>query len=134
MFTWLALTHRQIPVDFISEQTLAEKGLPGYKVCYFSGRNIMPQAAEKLKEWVRNGGILFLTAGAGSRDHYNRPTGIFNEILPVERQDVQELQTYLSSGRYLDRLSPRDRVILKDGTEIPVLSVKQQLNPKPGSK
>ncbi|MCM8758768.1 MAG: beta-galactosidase [Candidatus Omnitrophica bacterium] len=133
MFTWLILTHKQIPVDFISEQTLAEKGLAGYKVCYFSGRNIMPQAAEKLKEWVKNGGILFLTAGAGSKDHYNRPIDILEEILPAKREQLQELQTYLSSGRYLDRLSPKDKVILKDGTEICVLSVKQQLNPKPGS-
>ncbi|MCX7705764.1 MAG: beta-galactosidase trimerization domain-containing protein [bacterium] len=133
MFTWLALNHRQIPVDFISEQTLAEKGLTGYKVCYFSGRNIMPEAAEKLQQWVKNGGILFMTAGAGSSDHYNRPIDILDDILPVKRETLQEIQTYLLSGRFLDRLSPKDRVILKDGTEIPVLSVKQTINPKPGT-
>lgn len=134
MFTWLALTHRQIPVDFISEQRLAENGIAGYRVCYFSGRNITPQAAEKLKQWVKNGGILFMTAAAGSKDNYNMPTDILDEILPVERKEVQELQPYLSSGRYLDRLTPRDTVILKDGTVIPVLSVKQEIVPKPGSQ
>ena len=133
MFTWLALTHKQIPVDFISEQTLAEKGLKDYRVCYFSGRNLMPQAAGKLKEWVKNGGILFITAGSGSKDHYNRPTSVIDDILPVNRQDFQELQAYLSSGRYLDRLIPKDTVKLKDDTEIPVLSVKEKITPKPGS-
>lgn len=134
MFTWLALTHNQVPVDFVSEQSLAEKGLPGYRVCYFSGRNLLPTAAEKLKQWVRNGGTLFLTAGAGSRDEYNRPMNILDEIIPVSRNNLQELQTYLSSGRYLDKLTPKDTVILKDGTQIPVLSAKQQISPKPGTQ
>jgi len=133
MFTWLALTHRQIPVDFISEQTLAEKGLSSYKVCYFSGRNILPEAAEKLKSWVKNGGILFLTADAGSKDHYNRPLPILDEILPATRDNLQELQKYLSSGRFLDQLTPKDMVRLEDGTKIPVLSVKQIFKLKPGS-
>jgi len=133
MFIWLALTHKQVPVDFVSEQTLAEKELSGYKVCYFSGRNIIPEAAEKLKQWVKNGGVLFLTAGAGSLDHYNRPINILDEIIPAKRENLQELQSYLSSGRYLDRLTPKDTVTTKNGTTIPVLSVKQVLNPKPGS-
>lgn len=134
MFTWLALTHNQVPVDFVSEQTLAEKGLSGYKVCYFSGRNLTRQSAEKLKQWVRNGGTLFLTAGAGSRDEYNRPMDILYEIIPVKTEDVQQLQVCLSSGRYLDRLTPKDTVSLKDGTKIDVLSVKQNISPKPGSQ
>ena len=134
MFTWLALTHNQVPVDFVSEQTLAEKGLSGYKVCYFSGRNLTRQSAEKLKQWVRNGGTLFLTAGAGSRDEYNRPMDILYEIIPVKTEDVQQLQVYLSSGKNLDRLTPKDTVSLKDGTKIDVLSVKQNISPKPGSQ
>lgn len=133
MFTWLALTHRQIPVDFISEQSIAEKGLSSYKVCYFSGRNILPEAAEKLKSWVKNGGTLILTADAGSRDHYNRPIHILDEILPATRENLQELEKYLSSGRYLDRLTPKDSVILDNEIKIPVLSVKQVLKPKTGS-
>ncbi|HPP08200.1 MAG TPA: beta-galactosidase trimerization domain-containing protein [bacterium] len=133
MFTWLALTHRQIPVDFVSEQSVAEKGLSGYKVCYFSGRNLLPEAAEKLKQWVKNGGVLCLTAGAGSKDQYNRSSNILDEIIPARCDNIQELQNYLSSGRYLDRLSPKDTVTTKNGTAIPVLSVKQLLNPKPGS-
>lgn len=134
MFTWLALTHNQIPVDFVSEQTLAEKDLSGYKVCYFSGRNLSRLAAEKLKQWVKNGGTLFLTAGAGSKDEFNRPTNILDDILPAKCRDLQELQKYLSSGRYLDRLVPQDTVSLKDDTKIDVLSVKQNITPKPGSQ
>ncbi|MCM8822248.1 MAG: beta-galactosidase [Candidatus Omnitrophica bacterium] len=133
MFTWLALTHSQIPVDFISEQTLIEKGLSGYKVCYFSGQNIIPEAAEKLKQWVKNGGILFLSAGAGSKDHYNKPINILDDILPAKRQQLQVLQTYLSSGRYLDMLKPQDRILLND-QEIPVLSLKQQIEPESDSQ
>jgi hypothetical protein len=54
--------------------------------------------------------------------------------MPAKRSGLQELQVFLSSGRYLDALTANDTVITrKDGTRMYVLSVKQALTPKPGA-
>jgi hypothetical protein len=73
MHTWLALAHDQVPVDVVHETQAAADALKGYKVCYLSGRNLAQDAAEKLKQWVSEGGTLWLTAGAATRDEFNRP-------------------------------------------------------------
>src|SRR5262249_22763709 len=73
MHTWLALAHAQMPVDVVSEQHAARGALDSYSVCYLSGPNLTRDAAAKLREWVQRGGTLWLTAGAASRDEYDRP-------------------------------------------------------------
>ncbi|MDA1230132.1 MAG: hypothetical protein O2856_05105, partial [Planctomycetota bacterium] len=71
MHTWLALTHSHTPVDIVPEREFDR--LDQYKVCYLSGPNLTRAAATKLRDWVASGGTLFLTAGAASRDEFNRP-------------------------------------------------------------
>ncbi len=130
MFTWLALTHDQVPVDFLSEKAVSEDALDAYRVCYLSGPNLTRAAAVKLAEWVRRGGVLVATAGAASRDEYNRPQTVLDGVLPAVRQPVEELQPFLGSGGVVDQLCPRDRV---SAAGVDVLSVKQDLTPKAGS-
>jgi beta-galactosidase GanA len=129
MHTWLALSHAQVPVDVISEQQAGRGMLAGYSVCYLSGPNITLAAAEKLKAWVQNGGTLWLTAGAAARDEYNRPLHTLDDMLPAMRGDVEELQKFASSGRYLRTLSAKDTVKYA-GASADVLSVKQALAPR----
>ena len=135
MFIWLSLTHGCIPVDFLSEKTVEEKGLSGYRVCYFAGRNLTKAAAEQLKYWVKGGGVLVATAGAGARDEYNRPMTALDDILPASYGKLDEFQHYQNSGSYLFILTPKESVTMrKDGTKFDVLSVKQELLPKPDSQ
>lgn len=135
MFLWLALTHRQVPVDFLSEKMVAEDEVSHYRVCYLSGPNLTRAAAEKLVAWVKRGGVLVLTAGAASRDEFNQPLTILDEILPATRTAIEELQPYHSSGGGLHRLRPLDTAIAStNGPSFEVLSVKQALTPKPGAE
>lgn len=132
MHTWLALAHAQVPVDVVGERQ-AEKGiLDGYSVCYLSGPNLSRAAAEKLREWVNRGGTLWLTAGAASRDEFNRPMDVLDDILPARRGVSAELQSHSSSGRYLALLSARDEARWNGGAA-DVLSVKQPLTPRDGA-
>jgi len=134
MHTWLVLTHKQIPVDFLSEKMIEEGWLNNYKVAYFSGTAITEKAAEQMKLWVLKGGVLVLTAGAGMKDQFNRSLKSLDSILPAERSSIIEIARYLNSGRYLDSLSVADTVIVKEtGAVFDVLAVKQTLKPKPGS-
>ncbi len=133
MHTWMALAHAQMPVDVLEERQIERGMLDGYKVCYLSGPNLTRAAAVRLKEWVRAGGTLFLSPGAASRDEFNRPSDLLDEILPAVRGGLVQAQAFRASGRYLDTLRPVDTVGWKGG-QAEVLGVKQALSPKPGAE
>jgi hypothetical protein len=129
MHTWLALAHDQVPVDVVHEAQVAAGDLEDYRVCYLSGKHLTRAAAVELKEWVRRGGVLWLTAGAATYDEFNRPLTDFAELLPAEREECLDLQSHTTSGRYLRLLAAKDTVRW-DGGEAEVLSVKQALRAK----
>lgn len=133
MHTWMALTHAQMPVDVVAERQVERGLLDAYKVCYLSGPNLTRAAALKLKTWVQAGGTLFLTAGAASKDEYNRPLDVFDDLLPAQRGALTTLQSFRSSGRYLNTLQPKDTVTWPGGSA-EVLSVKQALTAQPGAE
>jgi len=124
MHTWLALTHAQTPVDIVPEHEVADGQLAKYRVCYLSGPNLTRAAAAKLKAWVEAGGTLWLTAGAASRDEFNRPLDTLTALLPAERGELKTHEPYQSSGLFLNRLATRDTVTW-NGERLEVLSVQQ---------
>jgi hypothetical protein len=128
MHTWLALTHAQTPVDIVPEREIErlEHRLDQYEVCYLSGPNLTRAAAAKLRTWVAAGGTLWLTAGAASRDEYNRPLDLLGDLSPVERSELASPEPYQAAGRYLSHLTAMDTVTW-DGEPLEVLSVKQPL-------
>ena len=132
MHTWLALTHAQVPVDIVSESQATHGLLDGYQVCYLSGPNLSRAAAEKLKRWVERGGTLWLTAGAASRDEFNRPLPTLSDVLPAIRGDAVESQKFASSGHSLVNLSAAD-VVKWGHPTAEVLAVKQTLTPRDGA-
>ena len=142
MHTWLALTHAQMPVDVVSEQQVEKGWLAGlrgrepepsaYKVCYLSGPNLTRKAAETLAQWVKAGGVLWMTAGAATRDEFNQPLHVLDDLRPVESSEAMDLQKHTSSGRYLSTLAAKDTVTWKGGTA-EVLAVKQAMTPKGGA-
>jgi hypothetical protein len=133
MHTWLALAHAQVPVDVVSEASVAAGGLAKYKVCYLSGPNLTRAAAAELADWVRAGGTLWLTAGAAARDEYDRPLATLGELLPAGRAAAAEGQPFRSSGRYLQNQKAADEVTA-GGVRAEVLSVRQGLTPRPGAE
>ena len=128
MHTWMALSHAQIPVDFVAERQIDKGQLKGRKVCFLSGPNLTRSSAEKLREWVRGGGVLVLSAGAGMRDEFNRPLDIISSMIPAERRPIQLGRAFLNSGKYLPILPEMDRV-KGNGVEMEVLSIRQELVP-----
>ncbi len=98
MHTWLALTHAQTPVDIVPEREFDR--LDQYRVCYLSGTNLTRAAATKLRGWVEAGGTLWLTAGAASRDEFNRSLDTLATLLPVERGELVTHEAFHSAGRF----------------------------------
>ena len=139
MHTWLALAHAQVPVDILSERDAAEGRLSAYKVCYLSGPNLTRAAAEKLADWVRAGGTLWVTAGAAAHDEYNRPLDTLDDLLPVRRSPAEDVQQQHGSGRTIDHLKSLDEVTAVgagagEGARLDVVSVRQALDPRPGAE
>jgi hypothetical protein len=128
MHTWLALAHAQMPVDILGESQVAAGLLDGYQVCYLFGPNLTRAAAEKIGPWVQRGGVLWLSAGAGVSDEYDRPLAALAEMLPAERGEIIEWERYTSSGRYLATLAAKDQVRWSSGGAA-VLAVRQSLKP-----
>ncbi len=133
MHNWMALAHAQIPVDFLAERQVERGQLQDYKVCYLSGPNLTAAAAEQVLRWVQAGGTLYLSAGAASRDEFNRPLSSFNSQLPVTREPLETLQPYHNSGAYVHILQSKDTVTA-DGTTLEVLSVRQKQKPRGGAE
>jgi len=133
MNTWMALAHAQVPVNFLSERYVEDGMLDGYRVCYLAGPNLTRAAAAKLKAWVERGGTLFLTAGAATRDEFNRPLDTLDPILSATHEKPAVLQPFRSAGKFLYTLHAKDEVTA-DETKMDVLSVKQALAPRAGAK
>lgn len=72
-WVYLALRHAHVPVDIVSEQQLAEGHLDRYKTIYIPGPNLRGDAAAKIGEWVRAGGLLWTDAGGVAYDEANQP-------------------------------------------------------------
>jgi len=87
---YIAILNRQVPLDFIVEQDALDGTLDQYKVLYLADRHVSRAASEKIAAWVRNGGRLFATAGAGMYDEYNRPNTVLRALLGVEQTALEE--------------------------------------------
>ena len=71
--TWCALRHLGIQPDFLREEDVEAGKLAGYKVLYVTGQCLTRKASQKIDAWVRSGGIVYLCAGAATRDEFFEP-------------------------------------------------------------
>ncbi|MHB0939164.1 MAG: hypothetical protein ACYC6A_22460 [Armatimonadota bacterium] len=85
---YIAILNRQLPLDFIVEPDALDGTLNQYKVLYLAYRHVSQAASKKIAEWVRGGGRLFATAGAGMYDEYNRPNTVLRELMGIEKIEL----------------------------------------------
>jgi hypothetical protein len=72
-FLFWALSHAGYQPDFIPEEDVERGDLARYRVLYALGTQMRKRTASAIAQWVSNGGAVFATAGAGSRDEYDQP-------------------------------------------------------------
>jgi hypothetical protein len=83
---YIALRHQQIPLDFVVDGD----ELQAYKVLYLTDANVSQVGSKAIANWVKNGGQLFATAGAGMFDELNRPNKILRELMGVDQKNLEE--------------------------------------------
>lgn len=82
---FMALENKQIPTDVVSEENIdLDNALSQYKVLYMVGANIPAATQTKIAEWVKAGGRLYVSMGAGSKDEFNQDSEIISEVLGVK--------------------------------------------------
>jgi hypothetical protein len=81
---YLALRHTQYPFDVVTEDdALDATGLDQYSVIFLSDPYLTAAAARGLAAWVRRGGRLLATGGAGRFDEFNDTNTDFATLLGV---------------------------------------------------
>ncbi len=70
---WHGLRHVGIQPDFVSEEDVEAGVLKGYKVLFVTDWCVARKATAAIDRWVRGGGMLYLSAGAATRDEFYEP-------------------------------------------------------------
>jgi len=86
---YYALNHIQIPVDILCEWDILNGYLNKYKILYITDHHLSNKVMKKIKEWVKNGGILWSSAGAGYYNEYNQKSDILNEVFGVKERNLE---------------------------------------------
>ncbi|MFH1919398.1 MAG: hypothetical protein ABIP48_05855, partial [Planctomycetota bacterium] len=86
-FTHWALAHAGYDADFLAEEDIEAGQLARYKVLFLDGPQLRGRTAEAIRAWVEGGGVLFGSAGAASRDQFDRPTDVLDETFGVRSRD-----------------------------------------------
>lgn len=129
---WMALRHAQYPVDLITDEDIAQGRLKDYRVLYIVGSEMLRAAAEPLKTWVRNGGIVYATGGGGLLDEYHRPLKILYKMYGIKEHDLIRKTRHIRPRRTLPETETLDTVRIEyEGkvTEFSALLYRETLNP-----
>jgi hypothetical protein len=82
---YLALRHQQLPLDVVVEGD----DLKGYQLLYLADAHVSQVASQAIAEWVKGGGRLFATAGAGMFDERNQPNKVLRDLFGVEQKSLE---------------------------------------------
>ncbi len=113
-----ALMDAQVPVEIVGEEEIIEDGaLDRYRALYVTDPHVDHRAQEKIKEWVRGGGVLWATHGALVREEYDTPATRFDEVFGLaDRGPV--VQPEKDQGR----TNSSARVVVAGSAALPAVS------------
>ncbi len=82
---YIAIRHRQLPLDVVVEGD----DLKDYEALFLADRHVSRTASKAIAAWVRAGGWVFATAGAGMLDEFNEPNATLRELFGVEEEKLE---------------------------------------------
>ena len=134
---YYALRQAGIPVDFLTEDDIAEGRLESYKALYVSASHLHSRAAQALAEWVDEGGIVWSSAGGGLLDEYNAANEPMLALFGLSAAEITEHDRLTDTKHTLPRLRPADGLRLDlpglDPVALPALATTQELEPSEGA-
>lgn len=85
---YVAILHQQLSLDALVEADALDGTLDHYKVLYLTDRHVSRAASARIAAWVKRGGRLFATAGAGMFDEYDQPNTILRSLLGIQWREL----------------------------------------------
>jgi len=70
---WHALRHLHVQPDFLREEEIEGGRLKDYKLLFLADACLTRASSAKIDQWVRDGGVLYMSAGAATRDEFYQP-------------------------------------------------------------
>jgi len=130
---YFALKQAQLGVDLVTEDDILDGDLKNYDAVYFAGEWVDHKIVPVLDAWVRNGGILYATAGLGHLNEFNENyTGMLS-LLGLQGATVEKNLYHIRPYLELPLANSIDTITL-DGAKIPAIGMKQVLQPAAGTK
>lgn len=136
--TYFSLVHDQYFIDFLTEEDIEAGRLARYGALYAIDPCIATAATEKIAQWVRAGGCLYGSCGAGSRDEYNTPVPGLSEVFGITPQiEIMPIPGGYHGRGGLNTIQEVDRIRGKDDAgpgEFGVLGIKASITPLPSAR
>lgn len=126
---YAALVHQGRSPDLVNEADCTPEKLKGVKLLVVVGDCLPADLATRLGAWVREGGVLLATAGAGRFDPYRKPQAAFDKLLGQKARLTTEKDTFALPRRGLGALPPLD-AIAGPGWLMPVVGCLERMDPE----
>jgi hypothetical protein len=119
---YLMLRQHQIPLDVVVEGD----DLSGYAALFLTDEHVSLAASRAIASWVQRGGQLVATAGAGTRDEFDRPNAILPRLFGIEPAPYEKDTQHPIRWEKQDMAyaSAMDHVGTDGGKSIAVLSLR----------
>jgi hypothetical protein len=98
---YIMLRHLQRAVEPVTESD----DLSQFETILITNRHLSSKETEKLRDWVKEGGRLVLTAGAGHLDQFNRPNLSLLELAGLEAGSLRDTEAI----KFIKQDLPRSR-------------------------
>jgi hypothetical protein len=92
---WKAMTFAGESPDLLIEEDIHPELLKGYKMLVIVGDSLPAALVTPLEAWVRSGGVILATAGAGRFDEYRQPNPLWQSFLGINSAKLDERATFL---------------------------------------
>jgi hypothetical protein len=136
--TYLSLIHDQYLVDFLSEEDVLAGRLKDYSVLYVTDPCVQTAAMTSITDWVRQGGHLYGSCAAGSRNEFNEEVPGLASVFGIN----PGVKTTVQSGDYhlraaLNPMSYTDTIQVETNgpggaSSLGVIGLKAQVTPIDG--
>lgn len=125
---YAALAHQGRSPDLFLEADCTPERLKGLKLLFVVGDCLPGELAARLEGWVREGGVVLATAGAGRFDPYRKPQAAFDALLGLKARISTIQDAFALPRRGLASLNPID-TIAGPGWLMPVIGAIDAMEP-----
>jgi hypothetical protein len=137
---WMALRHAQYPVDLITDEDIAEGKLAGYRVLYVVGSEMLSATVRPLKQWVRDGGLVYATGGCALFDEYHRDLVELHDVYGITAHRFERAVRHIRPRGTLPGAKPLDEALVEApelgfaSVRLPALCCRETFQPSAGAR